>query len=96
MTDRPATNLDADDYVLNRVRLCRDRRDFDIGPGDRGARDAVAAVPEADDVRQLAPRKRLRWPTKPRSRVELPLWTAPRENREHIRSPDAAERKPGA
>ena len=37
MTDCAHIDLDADDYVLNRARLYRDRRDFDVRPGDRGA-----------------------------------------------------------
>jgi len=34
-------DLDAteDDFVLNRARLYRDRRDFEVRPGDRGTRD---------------------------------------------------------
>ena len=28
--------MDTDDYVLNRARLYRDRRDFVIQPGDTG------------------------------------------------------------
>ena len=39
MTNCTEIDLDADDYVLNRARLYRDRRDFDVRPGDRGARD---------------------------------------------------------
>ncbi len=39
MTDCADIDLDADDYVLNRARLYRDRRDFDVRPGDHGARD---------------------------------------------------------
>lgn len=36
MTDCAEIDLAADDYVLNRARLYRDRRDFDVRPGDRG------------------------------------------------------------
>ena len=37
MTDCDEINLDAaEDYVLNRARLYRDRRDFLIQPGDTG------------------------------------------------------------
>ena len=34
-------DLDAteDDFVLNRAKLYRDRRDFEVRPGDRGTRD---------------------------------------------------------
>ncbi len=36
MTDCPDIDLDADDYVLNRALLYRDRRDFVVEPGDTG------------------------------------------------------------
>ena len=41
MTPFDEIDLDAkeDDYVLNRGRLYRDRRDFDIQPGDSGRRE---------------------------------------------------------
>ena len=39
MTNCAEIDLEADDYVLNRARLYRDRRDFDVRPGDRGRRD---------------------------------------------------------
>ena len=35
-TDCPDIDLNADDYVLNRALLYRDRRDFEIRPGDTG------------------------------------------------------------
>ncbi len=35
MTDCSDIDLDADDYVLNRARLCRDRCDFKVRAGDR-------------------------------------------------------------
>ena len=38
MTDCPDIDLDADDYVLNRTLLYRDRRDFVIKHGDTGHR----------------------------------------------------------
>ena len=38
MTDCPDIDLDAEDYVLNRALLYRDRRDFVIQPGDTGNR----------------------------------------------------------
>ncbi|MDE0448249.1 MAG: hypothetical protein OXH96_16425 [Spirochaetaceae bacterium] len=38
MTDCPDIDLDADDYVLNRALLYRDRRDFVIKHGDIGRR----------------------------------------------------------
>ena len=38
MTDCPDIDLDADDYVLNRALLYRDRRDFVIKHGDTGHR----------------------------------------------------------
>ena len=39
MTGCADIDLDAGDYVLNRARLYRDRRDFEVRSGDRGARD---------------------------------------------------------
>ena len=36
MTECAEIDLDADDYVLNRALLYRDRRDFVIGPDDTG------------------------------------------------------------
>ena len=36
MTECSEIELDADDDVLNRAPLYRDRRDFVIGPGDTG------------------------------------------------------------
>jgi len=36
MTECDAINLNADDCVLNRARLYRDRRDFESRPGDSG------------------------------------------------------------
>ncbi len=39
MTDCADIDLDVDDYVLNRALLYRDRRDFDVRPGDRGTQD---------------------------------------------------------
>ena len=38
MTECPDIDLDADDYVLNRALLYRDRRDFEIRAGDTGTR----------------------------------------------------------
>ena len=38
MTDVDSINLEDDDDVLNRAPLYRDHRDFDIRPGDTGAR----------------------------------------------------------
>ena len=38
MTECPDIDLDADDYVLNRALLHRDRRDFEIRRGDTGTR----------------------------------------------------------
>ncbi len=38
MTDCQDIDLEADDYVLNRALLYRDRRDFAIRPGDTGLR----------------------------------------------------------
>ena len=35
-------DLEAGDYVLNRARLYRDRRDFEVRTGDRGWRGRVA------------------------------------------------------
>ncbi len=42
MTDCADIDLEADDYVLNRARLYRDRRDFVIKGGDTGARGQAA------------------------------------------------------
>ena len=39
MTECPDIDLDADDDVLNRALLYRDRRDFEIRRGDTGKRD---------------------------------------------------------
>ena len=39
MTECPNIDLDADEYVLNRARLYRDRRDFVIERGDTGRRE---------------------------------------------------------
>ena len=39
LTPRRDIDLEADDYVLNRARLYRDRRDFVIRPGDTGVRE---------------------------------------------------------
>lgn len=39
MTECADIDLEADDYVLNRACLYRDRRDFVIGPGDTGVRE---------------------------------------------------------
>lgn len=36
---------DAGDYVLNRARLYRDRRDFVVQPGDGGMREDYPAEP---------------------------------------------------
>ena len=36
MTECGDIDLEADDYVLNRALLYKDRRDFEIGPGDKG------------------------------------------------------------
>ncbi len=36
MTECRDIDLEADDYVLNRALLYKDRRDFEIGPGDKG------------------------------------------------------------
>ena len=39
MTDCADIDLDADDYVLNRALLYRDRRDFVVRAGDSGRRE---------------------------------------------------------
>lgn len=39
MTDCANIDLDADDYVLNRALLYRDRRDFVVRAGDTGRRE---------------------------------------------------------
>ena len=38
-------DLDAEDHVLNRARLYRDRRDFVIQPGDTGRREDYPVGP---------------------------------------------------
>ena len=38
-------DLDAEDHVLNRARLYRDRRDFVIQPGDPGRREDYPVGP---------------------------------------------------
>ena len=45
MTECPDIDLDADDYVLNRALLYRDRRDFVIQSGDTGKPDDYPASP---------------------------------------------------
>ena len=46
MTDCDEINLDAEeDYVLNRARLYRDRRDFLTQPGDTGKPEAYPVNP---------------------------------------------------
>lgn len=46
MTHWEAVDLDdGQDYVLNRARLYRDRRDFVIQPGDTGKREDYPAQP---------------------------------------------------
>ena len=42
MTHCADIDLESDDYVLNRARLYRDRRDFVIKRGDTGVRDQAA------------------------------------------------------
>ena len=42
MTDCADIDLESDDYVLNRARLYRDRRDFVIKRGDTGVREQAA------------------------------------------------------
>ena len=42
MTDCADIDLEADDYVLNRAQLYRDRRGFVIKGGDTGPRDQAA------------------------------------------------------
>ena len=45
MTECSDIDLDADDYVLNRALLYRDRRDFTIQPGDTGKPEEYPVVP---------------------------------------------------
>ena len=45
MTECADIDLEADDYVLNRALLYRDRRDFAIRKGDTGKRDAPGGDP---------------------------------------------------
>ena len=44
MTECSDVDLEADDEVLNRAPLCRDRRDFVIRKGDTGKRAAQGAA----------------------------------------------------
>lgn len=39
MTECPDMDIEGGDYVLNRARFYRDRRDFEIRPGDTGNRE---------------------------------------------------------
>lgn len=57
MTDCPDIDLDADDEVLNRARLYRDRRDFTIQPGDTGKPEDYPAAPahSAEDTARRMP-----------------------------------------
>ena len=61
MTDCPDIDLDADDYVLNRALLYRDRRDFVIQPGDTGVPkgETTMAAPE-EEIEQFS--VRTMWP----------------------------------
>ena len=45
MVDCGDADLDAEDHVLNRARLYRDRRDFVIQPGDTGRRGDYPVEP---------------------------------------------------
>jgi len=45
MVDCGDVDLDAEDHVLNRARLYRDRRDFVIQPGDTGRREDYPVGP---------------------------------------------------
>ena len=53
MTDCPDIDLEAEDYVLNRALLYRDRRDFVIQPGDTGTREEPTMRNCEDNVEQL-------------------------------------------
>ena len=53
MTDCPDIDLDADDYVLNRALLYRDRRDFLIQPGDTGVREGEPTMAPEEGIEQL-------------------------------------------
>ena len=54
MTDRPDIDLGADDEVLNRALLYRDRRDFIIQPGDTGVREGEPTMTEPEErIEQL-------------------------------------------
>ena len=50
MTDCIDMDLEADDDVLNRALLYRDRRDFLIQPGDNGMREGEPAMPTPKDA----------------------------------------------
>ena len=49
MTPFDKIDLDTkgEDYVLNRAKLYRDRRDFDIQPGDSGRREDYPSPPQS-------------------------------------------------
>ena len=53
MTDCPDMDLEAEDYVLNRALLYRDRRDFVIEPGDTGTREERTMDACEDEIEQL-------------------------------------------
>ena len=54
MTDCPDIDLGADDEVLNRALLYRDRRDFIIQPGDTGVREGEPTMTEPEErIEQL-------------------------------------------
>ena len=53
MTDCPDMDLEAEDYVLNRALLYRDRRDFVIQPGDTGTRKEPKMNACEDEIEQL-------------------------------------------
>ena len=55
MTECRNIDLDTDDYVLNRARLYRDRRDFVIQRGDSGMTDGETdmATPQEEEVETL-------------------------------------------
>ena len=53
MTDCPDMDLEAEDYVLNRALLYRDRRDFVIQPGDTGRQEETTMDAYEDEIEQL-------------------------------------------
>ena len=71
MTECSDIDLDAEDYVLNRARLYRDRRDFVIEAGDKGVY-RLMQTPELGRIEQVSIRCKV-W-NHDRGRLHC-LWT---------------------